>query len=581
MNSKIRLNKNKQILLASIPFLLIIFLRFGVGADYFSYYNIYYTVDPKNISTSFAELPKIELGFKILVLLGRMLHMPYHLFIGILASVILLFALLWIKDSSPNIEMSVLLYFTTLFLFWNLSAIRQGLVITISIYIYLNENKKFPLWGKLIASALLSTIHVSALIVPAIVLVTHLPWKRNIFIILFLLFPTTRLIFTPRFFTIFENIPQVSKLLLYADYDKIKILSTPFLLRFGIFSVVIFHYDVLKVKFPKSTKLINFILLNMLLYFYIPFSKVIGTRTTIFGYYTLIVVFALILDLYKNKRLYPFALSGLLLFNGVQFYNEVTKQMDRTGYELSINQFNFETIFQKNYKNFSNRFAFNITNDLINKEEADKLKEVNNNRRFFKEATYDSNLTHLSVKFPDGNYGIINEDGKVVEEPNMKNSVKIFGEYIQERSRPRGEYMYSYNRYRKIGENLPVQLEEVLPEITTRENDYYRNQNATFFLTYLENKDVAHYDIFDDFNKNTIWKAIKYNHEPSGNLSYLRIMTEHTNYFALLNKDDEMITNKLYSKITPFDETGIAIAYTDYTKEYINSSGTVIWIEIL
>ncbi|MDN6699383.1 MAG: hypothetical protein L0L04_07590, partial [Staphylococcus equorum] len=53
-------DKKIQFLLVLFPFILIIFLRYGIGADYFSYESIYLKSDPTNIIGTIERMPKIE-----------------------------------------------------------------------------------------------------------------------------------------------------------------------------------------------------------------------------------------------------------------------------------------------------------------------------------------------------------------------------------------------------------------------------------------------------------------------------------------------------------------------------------------
>nr|BBE36424.1 EpsG family protein [Erysipelothrix rhusiopathiae] len=581
------LDSKKKFIVAALPFILIIFLRFGVGADYFSYQTIYESIDPHRINESFASLPKIETLFKVLMLGGRAVGMNYHVFSGLLCTAILLVALFWIKDSSDNFEMATLLYFSTFFLYWNLGALRQVIVIVGSMYVYFNRDRDFDWKIKGLTTAVLFFIHGTALIVPIIFIATKFKWNFKIFAIIFVLFPLTRLIYTPTFFSVFENVPVLSKFLLYSDAENIKILSVPFLLRFAIFAVTILHYNKLTDKYSKQKNLIDFVLLNMLLYFYLPFSKVLGTRVTVFGYYASIIVLPMILSLYEDKKLYKFAFVLLLGFNGTQFYNELAKQVKRTGYEFSATRLNFETIFQKNYASFNNMYAFEVQNGELVKAQVKDYQQNKMRTVYAQEALYDPNLAHLSVKFPESEkvkkgedfltYGIVNEKGQIVELPTAKSRFKIYGPFVEETI---GERTFTSKLYRKIGNPLVVDFDLVKPEIESRFSDNLKRESKHFPMTIIHKHKFIDYNQLEAYNKNTIWRGASYKDLLFDDRSYFMIQTQFSNYFSIVDENGSILTDKFYSFISPFDADGIAVGTTKYSREYLNYDGKVIWMEL-
>ncbi|MBK2404695.1 EpsG family protein [Erysipelothrix sp. strain 2 (EsS2-7-Brazil)] len=581
------LDSKKKFIVAALPFVLIIFLRFGVGADYFSYQTIYESIDPHRINESFASLPKIETLFKVLMLAGRAVGMNYHVFSGLLCTGILLVALLWIKDSSDYFEMATLLYFSTFFLYWNLGALRQVIVIVGSMYVYFNRDRDFDWKIKGLTTALLFFIHGTALIVPIIYIATKIKWNFKIFTIIFILFPLTRLVYTPAFFSIFENVPILSKFLLYSDAENIKILSVPFLLRFSIFAVTMLHYNKLIESYEKQKSLIDFVILNMLLYFYLPFSKVLGTRVTVFGYYGTVVVIPMILGLYKDKKLYKLAFVAILGFSGIQFYNELTKQVKRTGYEYSATRLNFETILQKNYASFNNMYAFEVQNSELVKV---KVKDYQKHKMltvYTQEALYDPNLAHLSVKFPDSEkvkkgedyltYGIVNEKGQIVELPTAKSRFKIYGPFVEETI---GERTFTSKLYRKIGNPLVIDSELVRTEIENKFSQDLEREFKHFPMTIIHKHKVIENKELDAYNKNTVWRGASYKDLIFNDRSYYMIQTPFSNYFSIVDQNGSILTDKFYSSITPFDSNGIAIGTTKYSREYIDYDGNVIWMEL-
>jgi len=338
--------------LVLFPFLLIIFLRYGIGADYFSYERIYEAVNPYNLYESFDNLPNVEPMYIIINALAHLLRLPYHLFAGLFASILTLLILKWLQDSSPRFELSALLYYSFLFIYWNISALRQGIVVTILLFIYFNQEYNFKAWHKFLSVIILFFIHPTAIIVPVIYIIAMFKWTKTEFYILLVLAPVLRTIVKIFINIIPPSVPYLGKLFKYLDYDSIQLLSFPSLMRFAFIVFIVHHYIRLVKKYPYYRTMFNFSLLSLIMYFYLPTAMVVGTRTTIFGYYLIIIIFPMILDLYDSKEIYTLVLYGLLGLSFVSFYNELDKLVDRSGYKYDMHKLNTETIFQQNREHF-------------------------------------------------------------------------------------------------------------------------------------------------------------------------------------------------------------------------------------
>lgn len=338
--------------LVLFPFIMIIFLRYGIGADYFSYGWIYEKVDPNSILGSFENLPKIEPLYIIFNVIAKIFNIPYHLFSGMFASFLVILTLKWLQNNSPRFELSALLHYSILFIYWNISALRQGLVVTVLLFVYFNKKYQFKEWQKILLVIVLFFMHPTAIIVPVIYFVSKFSWTKGEFYVLLVLAPILRKVVKLLIGIIPPSIPYLGKLFKYIDYDSIQILSIPSLMRFAFIIFIVHHYIRLVNKYPYYRTMFNFSLLSLIMYFYLPTAMVVGTRTTIFGYYLVIIIFPMILDLYNSKEIYTIVLYGLLGLSFVSFYNEMDKVVDRTGYKYSMHKLNTETIFQENRDHF-------------------------------------------------------------------------------------------------------------------------------------------------------------------------------------------------------------------------------------
>ena len=338
--------------LVLFPFLLIIFLRYGIGADYFAYQRIYEAIDPWNLFKSFEDLPKVEPMYITINAIAIFFKLPYHLFTGLFASGLTLLILKWLQDNSPRFELSALLYYSILFIYWNISALRQGLVVTVLLFVYFNKKHQFTLWQRILSVIILFFIHPTAIIVPVIYVVATFRWEKVEFYVLLVLAPVLRTVVKVLINIIPHSVPYLGKLFKYLDYDSIQLISFPSLMRFAFIVFIVHHYIRLVEKYPYYRTMFNFSLLSLIMYFYLPTAMVVGTRTTIFGYYLVIIIFPMILDLYKSKEIYTLVLYGLMGLSLVSFYNELDKLVDRAGYKYDMHRLNTETIIQENRDHF-------------------------------------------------------------------------------------------------------------------------------------------------------------------------------------------------------------------------------------
>lgn len=344
--------KKTRFILVMLPFILIIFLRYGIGADYFSYESIYGKVDPNNISGTIDRMPKIEPLYLLMNIFAKKIGIPYHLFSGLFASGLTFLILKLLLDNSPQFELSALLYYSTLFIYWNISALRQGLVVTVLLFVYFNRHYEFTVYQRLFAVAFLSFIHPTAIIVPILYLISLFPWEKIEFYLLLILAPIFREVVKIIINIIPPSLPYLGKIYKYVDYNSIQLISAPSFMRIAFIVFIVHHYVRLLEKYPEYRIMFNFSLLGLIMYFYLPTAMVVGTRTTIFSYYLIILIFPMILSLYKSKEIYTIVLYGLLGLSFISFYNEINKLVDRSGYKYDIHRLNTETIIQKNRDHF-------------------------------------------------------------------------------------------------------------------------------------------------------------------------------------------------------------------------------------
>lgn len=138
-------------------------LRYGQGADYFSYRRIYLSVSDTMITFPHYGWKK-EAGFALLCNIFRILHVPYEGFIAFVSVAEMGLLAAFLKRYHVDEPLALLLTFPTLYLTWFFSGIRQGLVIAIFLgVLFPLLEKRHYLWYS--AGVLLCTqIHNGAVI---------------------------------------------------------------------------------------------------------------------------------------------------------------------------------------------------------------------------------------------------------------------------------------------------------------------------------------------------------------------------------------------------------------------------------
>lgn len=574
-----KLSKNKRIIFASLPMIIINFIRFGYGADYFSYQRIFNDMNMDGIKSAMLTNNGIEPLYMAMNYVARLIGMDYHLFAGIITSVIVIVTVVWLYKYSPKFEWSVLLYFSMHYSVWGLSALRQGLTMALIFYFIFSE-KEYSKTIKVVVFALAMGIHVASIIIALIYLISKLKWKTKYFLALLLLIPFVRYILKPEFVMMFENISLMKPFAKYLTGDMIGFFSFTSLVRLFFFGVVVYHYDKLIEKYPTYVTMINFVVLSLVLYFFIPFSKIIATRVTVYGYFLTIVVFPMILTLYKKKPYKQVVTAGLAAFSLFSFYNEFDKMRDRSGYTGNLTQLNTVTIFNKDYNQFDKQFALHIQITENNRTDFMKtdVSDIWKQNGFNESVEYSPDIKNMAVVFPgEDKKGIINTKGEIVLNPKELSYLKVHDSIYEEQYKLEDGYKYSV--FKSLTDNLEVNNQEAI-DIVRNQNDFETERRlAKINKKPISKKELPEISLVSDYNMLPLIKIFLHEDPYSEQYNYLEIQTSYQRYFALLDKESNVVVDKWYNSITPADKNGIVIAQTGFAKEYINAAGEVFWIE--
>lgn len=145
--------------LISITIILILFagLRDEVGTDWASYFN-FYKYSSKHIQTG-----RVEIGWAIINNFFSSLSMPYNIFLLFINGLSLTLMCFFFKKNSIFMVIGLLLFFSNLYLYYNLSGHRQALAISITCFsLTYAINRQFGIFALLILIA--SSFHLTAIV---------------------------------------------------------------------------------------------------------------------------------------------------------------------------------------------------------------------------------------------------------------------------------------------------------------------------------------------------------------------------------------------------------------------------------
>lgn len=279
-------------------------LRYQVGKDWYQYENLF------NITNNFSDLnnAREEKLFMLFLYMSKSIVNNYSFFIFSLFTFTFYLKYRTIIKYSPDIFLSLIIYFFTIFLVFDLNAIRQGIatsIVLISISAILN--KKLRLFILLILIA--SFFHLSAIIFLPFYWIAKFNISKKIILILI----GISLILAIPIRIIIENgvlADFLLKMKYFSQYSAyinnkilgrdVSLLSIAVFQRVFIFSLFYFYFDKLKVREDLKILLINGYLAAILIFIFLSFSSELSFRIS-FYYKSLEILMIPIIVTSQNK----------------------------------------------------------------------------------------------------------------------------------------------------------------------------------------------------------------------------------------------------------------------------------------
>ena len=335
--------KSKIKVLSIFSFLLILALgglRYRVGADWYSYENLFRSV--KNIYDLFSA--REEKLFMLFLYCNKIIVNSYSFFVFSLFAVSFYLKFKVITKYSPDIFLSLIIYFYTLFLIYDVNGIRQGMAMAIVLFsISSILDKKLVLFIVLIITATL--FHTSAILfLPFYWLSKINISKKALFIVvgvsLIISIPIRNII---EHSNIVQSLLALETLSHYSTYlsnetsgRDISIFSVAVFQRVFIFSLIFIYYDRIQINDDLKRLLFNGYAIAILIFIFLSFSAefaarlsfyykaleilivpiIVSTQKKIYNRLALLLIF-LLLSLIGTYRILEIPYGGLIPYNSI------------------------------------------------------------------------------------------------------------------------------------------------------------------------------------------------------------------------------------------------------------------------
>lgn len=572
-----RMNKKHYIYSFLMLSSLIIF-KFGVGTDYMSYEYIYNNMNTSNLNEFMNSFKNIDIGYKLLMFPFLKYGISFNVFFSILNIIILFFITLWIYDNSSNYHLSLLLYFSMFFFVWVLSGVRQGLVISLILFLLYNNRFSFKQYQRLVIILLLSVFHKSVFIILFYELLSNIKWNKKkhllvlVFSILINLLPLQYLInYVSKFSmfsTIFEN---------YVINDYF-IFDFPALVRFLFFIVVYLFYDELK-KNHNIRLISDSFLLGISIYFLLKFSELIASRLTIYSLTMIVILGPEILkslqDEAKKLKTRKFVIDILIasvVFLGSITYleKELRTMASQSNYKSEGLYISYSNIFQNSYDDFNTHFSFFNNANQLSKQQI--LKDVpsfcSRKRVPFKEED-----SYYIVE-NEGLYIALNQNGEILEKSESSSYYEIIKGIKVEYKHIDGKMVKGVKLHDLTEQNrsFDVMYEEI--------SDYYLDPN---YSVLKEERISKSFNVTKDFssffwNQNNIGSQIINKVETP--FEYYIVRQKYLGYsnYIYLNKNFDPLFDLITPSVSSFDQQGFMRIRSYYGDLLINEEGEIIWV---
>lgn len=587
--------RNLLLVAFSLSILSIILFRYGIGADYFPYKDIFYSMSKTNFTHTMQAYPTLESGFVFITLLARNLSISYHTFASILSLFMFGSYMYFQIDylSGKELILSTAIYYSMFFLVWSLSAMRQGLAIGILLFTVFNNRLNLKLSTKLIIVLLVSTIHVSSLMVFAYLILERVFRNKKSIHLLVL---SSILLFLGIFLVVpiliniegLKNITYINKFFYY--FRDLSISISAFSIRLVILLYLLFFYDWFENGAEEMFRIYRFVIIGLNFYFIFALSPIVASRLTIYSYIFIPVVLAHTIEYFNNIKpiklnnisfkISTVAIAMLFTFDFAFLVKEARAFSSQASYHDNILARGFPTVFDKKPEKFETLFGLNElvrekANSLYNEHHVD-FKETNDYEfssqdSFVAVSTFVDNETIKGTR-----YGIINQNGEFVVDPIFVSKPEIYGVLYSSFTQSDSIYRQIYSSIDSeftgiivdyLNEKKSVQTEIELQDVVMFYGDNITQETSNSIENYMHSFGINKYEIISE----SIYSL-------PAQYSKVLLNIYETQYVVLLDESKNVVSKTIYKEIGKYNINGFIEAVTNNYTHVYNLNGDLIWV---
>lgn len=413
----LQLPKRIKGILSALAMLGVAVFRFGAGADYFSYSYLYYLIPESSLAKAISALPDQEIGIKLLMFPFRFFNLPYEIFVAFMAILITVLVYLWIEKNTESSTLSYLVYYSFFFLVWNLSSLRQGLALTLGVYLLMNVKYTWRFTSKLLIVAGLYFIHKTSLVFLVLLASELMHWDRKKLMLLVAASLIASLLPVGELAVWLAKVPVFSRLSYYlGTADSYGFWDFKSLPRLFLIALALYHYDALVKRQALPKRVLDTYVVGLSIFFFLRFDDLIAARLSIYGFFLAILVLPAIVDLYdKTKLMKGIAFGGLAFMCALYLEKELLAMAGQAGIAKYGYYVPYTTVFDQGTATFNNTYFYaNNYQDFLDKASC-RLEIIHFENTYVPQSSEIKNpAKYLAAKFPSGEYGLIDVEGNVV-----------------------------------------------------------------------------------------------------------------------------------------------------------------------
>lgn len=344
-------SRKKMKMQSSIIFLflfLMVTLRYGQGTDYFAYNHSFVTSANAFESAlrlnNFSSLTK-EIGFSAISYIWiKILHFSPESLNALFSAVSFYLVWLFIKKYSPKPIMSLFIFYSTFYLVYPFSGIRQAVCISIFIYYQIPMLHKKKYLEYFLLCILLFMIHYSSIvlfIIPIVNMIYKLKPLQIYIISIAALLVGVSLYYV--LYSLFSSIDIIAgKVDSYSQENSLNIMSL--LLKIIIFIPImqtrkLYESDSIKYLFLKIY------ILGFILYLVLIGSSLISSRISVFmRYLEIILLVDFLLFVFKRRLNKVLSYSYIFLIMTTVYVKNIDAYIGQGSYYSHINFYNYPYI---------------------------------------------------------------------------------------------------------------------------------------------------------------------------------------------------------------------------------------------